>query len=124
MLMYLLLLTSVACEVTGQVCFKRGMVNESDRAGGIAAFFGRLAGSRWILAGVAVYALEFVVWFAALTLAPLSLAFAFAALSYSGVVLASRTVLRERVSTRQWAATFTIAVGVALACWPTTGVSA
>ncbi len=42
---------------------------------------------------------------AALTLAPLSLAVPFAALSYCGVVLASRLILREHISARRWAAT-------------------
>jgi undecaprenyl phosphate-alpha-L-ara4N flippase subunit ArnE len=59
-----------------------------------------------------------VVWFAALTLAPLSVAFPFMALSYCGVVLASRTVLHERVSARRWFATLAVAGGVALVCWP------
>ncbi len=122
MLMYALLLASVACEVIGQLCFKRGTDDDADATGAVVGFFRRLARSPWILAGVAVYAVEFVVWFAALTLAPLSLAFSFAALSYCGVVLASRIVLHERVSPRQWLATGTIAIGVALACWPTDGL--
>jgi drug/metabolite transporter (DMT)-like permease len=69
-------------------------------------------------AGLAVYAIEFVAWFAALSLAPLSLAFPFAALSYCGVVIASRYVLHERVSARRWFGTVAIAAGVALVCWP------
>jgi undecaprenyl phosphate-alpha-L-ara4N flippase subunit ArnE len=40
------------------------------------------------------------------------------ALSYCGVVLASRFVLGERVSRRRWFATFAIALGVALVCAP------
>jgi drug/metabolite transporter (DMT)-like permease len=51
-------------------------------------------------------------------LAPLSLAFPFAALSYCGVVIASRYVLHERVSARRWFGTVVIAAGVALICWP------
>jgi len=119
MLTFLLLLGSVLCDVTGQVSFKLGLSDDSrPTGGGVAGFLRGLAGSRWIGVGIAVYAVEFVLWFAALSLAPLSLAFAFAALSYCGVVLASRTVLKERVSANQWRATCTIAVGVALVCWP------
>ncbi len=119
MLMFLLLLGSVVCDVTGQVSFKLGMAGD-DAAfdDGVAGFFRRLASSPWIGVGIAVYVLEFVLWFAALSLAPLNLAFAFAALSYCGVVLASRAILKERVSARQWRATCTIAVGVALVSWP------
>ena len=54
--------------------------------------------SRWIVLGVLVYVVEFTVWFAALSMAPLSVAFPFMALSYCGVVVASKFVLGERVS--------------------------
>lgn len=118
MLMYLLLAGSVICDVIGQVSFKLGMSGDDIAYDGVPGFFRRLASSPWIGVGIAVYALEFVLWFAALSVARLSLAFAFAALSYCGVVLASRAILKEQVSARQWGATCTIAVGVALVCWP------
>jgi drug/metabolite transporter (DMT)-like permease len=124
MLMFLLLLGSVACDVIGQVSFKLGLSNPklsnpNKMAGsGVVHFLRGLAVSPWIGLGIAVYALEFVLWFAALSLAPLSLAVAFAALSYCGVVLASRVFLKEPVDARKWRATCTIAVGVALVCWP------
>jgi drug/metabolite transporter (DMT)-like permease len=119
MLMFLLLLGSVICDVAGQVSFKLGLSGDhKTTGGGVTGFLGGLVRSPWIGVGIAVYALEFVLWFAALSLAPLSLAFAFAALSYCGVVLASRTILKEQVSASQWRATCTIAVGVALVCWP------
>lgn len=120
MLMFALLLASVVCDVAGQVCFKLGVGHdESPEPGpGIAAFALQTLRSPWVLAGLAVYAIEFVVWFAALSLAPLSLAFPFAALSYCGVVLASRYVLHERVSARRWFGTVAVAAGVAMVCWP------
>jgi drug/metabolite transporter (DMT)-like permease len=40
------------------------------------------------------------------------------ALSYCGVVIASRVILREQISPRRWLATGAVAFGVALACWP------
>jgi len=120
MLMFALLLASVLCDVAGQVCFKLGVGHapEDDAAErhGIVAFALRTLRSPWVVAGLAVYALEFAVWFAALTLAPLSVAFPFAALSYCGVVLASRFILHERVSLRRWLGTVVIAAGVALVC--------
>src|SRR5579875_2312611 len=64
--------------------------------------------------GVLVYVLEFVLWFSALSRAQLSFAFPFAALTYVGVVLASRLVLRERISLRRWVGIGTIVLGVAL----------
>ena len=120
MLMFSLLIASVVCDVTGQVCFKLGVGHDEtpETDHGIAAFALQTLRSPWVLAGLAVYAVEFVVWFAALSLAPLSLAFPFAALSYCGVVVASRYVLHERVSARRWFGTVAVAAGVALVCWP------
>jgi drug/metabolite transporter (DMT)-like permease len=118
MLMFLLLLGSVACDVVGQISFKLGLNGDDEGFEGVRGFFRKLATSKWIAVGVGVYALEFVLWFAALSLAPLNMAFAFAALSYCGVVLASRLILKETVNARQWIATGTIAVGVAMVSWP------
>ena len=118
--MFALLLASVVCDVVGQVCFKIG-VGHDDGAQpdqGIAVFALRTLHSPWVLGGLLVYTIEFVVWFAALSLAPLSVAFPFAALSYCGVVVASRYVLHERVSARRWFGTVAVAAGVALVCWP------
>jgi drug/metabolite transporter (DMT)-like permease len=70
-----------------------------------------------VLLGLFIYVIEFAVWFAALSLAPLSLAFPFAALTYCGVVVASRFLLHERVSTRRWLGTVAVAAGVALVFW-------
>lgn len=118
MLMFALLIASVVCDVAGQVLFKLGVGHEPDGAApqGIAAFALQTLRSPYVLAGLLVYAVEFAVWFAALSLAPLSLAFPFAALSYCGVVLASRYVLHEPVSARRWFGTVAVAAGVALVC--------
>lgn len=113
----LLLLGSVTCDVIGQVCFKLGVGHhDSGNARGIAALLSKIVGSPWIALGVAIYVVEFVLWFAALSRAPLSFAFPIAALSYVGVVLASRWILRERVSARRWLGTAAIVIGVALVC--------
>ena len=120
MLMFALLFASVVCDVAGQVCFKLGVGHDESPARGqsIMGFALQTLRSPWVLAGLAVYAVEFVIWFAALSLAPLSLAFPFAALSYCGVVVASRWILNERVSARRWLGTVAVAAGVALVCWP------
>lgn len=108
-----LLIGAVACDVTGQVCFKLGVGND---AGGPAAptLLHKVLHSRWVALGVAVYALEFVLWFAVLSRAELSVAFPFTALGYAGVVVASRYILNERISLRRWAGIATIVAGVAL----------
>ena len=118
--MFALLLGSVACDVAGQVFFKLGVSDgKPPTRRGLPGFVLGLVRSPWIALGVLVYAIEFVFWFGALSLAPLSLAIPFAALSYCGVVVASRLILREHVSPRRWAATLVVAAGVAIVCWPT-----
>jgi drug/metabolite transporter (DMT)-like permease len=117
--MFALLMGSVVCDIAGQVCFKLGVHDDARmRRSGIAGFLLDVVRSPWIALGVLVYALEFVFWFGALTIAPLSLAVPFAALSYCGVVVASRWILREHISPRRWAATLVVAAGVAIVCWP------
>lgn len=108
-----LLLGSVACDVIGQVCFKRG-VGGTGEGEHPASLVHKVLHSPWIALGVAVYALEFVLWFAALSRTELSIAFPFTALGYVGVVLASRLLLKEHVSMRRWVGVGTIVVGVAL----------
>jgi len=109
----LLLLGSVASDVTGQVCFKLGVGHEAVGAGAPSLAY-KVFHSPWIALGVAVYALEFVLWFAALSRTQLSVAFPFTALGYVGVVMASRYILKERISLRRWAGIGTIVVGVVL----------
>lgn len=109
----LLLLGSVTCDVTGQVCFKLGLDHEAATAGA-PSLLHKVLHSPWVALGVAVYALEFVFWFAALSRTQLSIAFPFTALGYVGVVLASRFILNERISLRRWVGIGTIVVGVVL----------
>lgn len=109
----LLLLGSVTCDVTGQVCFKLG-VGRADTRSGAPSLVQKVLHSPWIALGVAVYALEFVLWFAALSRTQLSIAFPFAALGYAGVALASRFILKERISLQRWIGVGAIVLGVVL----------
>lgn len=118
---FALLLATVLCEVCGQVCFKLGVGHDDSaahRRAGMAGFVLDLVGSPWVVAGLLIYVVEFIVWFAALSRAPLSVAFPFMALSYCGVVIASHWILKEPVSLRRWLGTVAVAGGVALVCWP------
>jgi undecaprenyl phosphate-alpha-L-ara4N flippase subunit ArnE len=120
-MMFALLTVTVLCDVAGQVCFKLGVGHDDaggKRRSGMAGFVLDLVSSPWVVAGLSIYVVEFIVWFAALTLAPLSVAFPFMALSYCGVVIASRWILKERVSLHRWLGTIAVAGGVALVCWP------
>lgn len=121
-LTFLLLTATVALDIVGQVFFKLGIGHDDGTSApegkrGIAGFLRGLV-SPWIVGGVLVYAVEFVVWFAALTRMPLNEAFPFNALGYCGVVLASRYLLHEHVSARRWFGTLMIALGVTLVFLP------
>jgi len=117
--MFALLFGSVLCDVGGQIAFKLGVHADQRPRRGVLGFLAGLIRSPWIALGVVIYVIEFIFWFSALTLAPLSLAMPFAALSYCGVIVASRLILREHVSPRRWAATAIVAAGVAIVVWPT-----
>src|SRR5258708_30656857 len=97
MITFVLLGATVMLDIIGQVCFKLGVGHDQGHTGGVAGFLRDLI-SPWILAGVTVYIGEFIVWFAALTRAPLSEAFPFNALAYCRVVLPSRYVLHPKLS--------------------------
>jgi undecaprenyl phosphate-alpha-L-ara4N flippase subunit ArnE len=117
--MFVLLMATVLCDVCGQVCFKLGVGHDDSAVqprAGASGFVLGLVGSPWVVAGLLIYVVEFIVWFAALSLTPLSVAFPFMALSYCGVVIASRWILKERVSLRRWLGTLAVAGGVALVC--------
>jgi drug/metabolite transporter (DMT)-like permease len=116
----LLLLGSVACDVTGQVCFKLG-VGDAAAGGQAPSLAYKVLHSPWVALGVAMYALEFVLWFAALSRTRLSIAFPFTALGYVGVVLACRYLLGERISLRRWTGIGMIVIGVALVTAPHLG---
>ena len=116
-LAYLLLAAAIALEVAGQTCFKYGLARipqAESQGGGNRVFWRTLLRSPWIGLGVVSHAVEFAVWLAVLTLAPLSLAFPAMSLSYCGVVLASHFILGEKVGTRTIIAMGLIATGAAI----------
>ncbi len=102
---------TVLLDVAGQVAFKIGL-----NASLSGPLWRRILASPPTLAGMAAYALELVLWLAVLSQADLSVAYPAAALAYVGVLLASRLVLRERVTPRRWAGAAIITAGVALVC--------
>ncbi|WNW11006.1 transporter [Pseudomonas sp. DTU_2021_1001937_2_SI_NGA_ILE_001] len=111
-----LIALSIGLDVAGQIAFKLGLDRLPEMDGGfrLAGFWWQLLGAPLLWAGILAYALEFLVWLAVLSLAPLSLAFPAASLAYCGVVLAGRLVLGEAVSRRRWLGTLIITGGVML----------
>lgn len=123
--LWLLFGLSLACDVGGQLCFKHGVDGiADDTVGGgrwLAAYGVAVLRAPWLWAGIAVYALELVVWLAILERAPLSLAFPIASLNYCGVTVASRFLLNERVGKRRWAGAALITLGVVIVGFGTEG---
>ncbi|HKV00080.1 MAG TPA: EamA family transporter [Vineibacter sp.] len=112
-----LFLATVLLDVVGQLLFKVGLLRLPMPVPQGWSFFAALSLSPAIVGGVLAYALEAVLWLAALQHAPLSLLFPLASLSYCGVALAGWLVLGERATPRRWLGTALITLGVAILSW-------
>ena len=64
---------SILTDVAGQLCFKLG-ANRAVAAGVASTWAVQLL-DRWTIIGIAIYAVEVVVWLRILSIAPLSLAY-------------------------------------------------
>lgn len=108
-----LVLFSVIAASSGQLILKHGMqlaTARAHRSGGslvIAAVT-----SPWVLLGLMVFAISAVVWLAALSRVPLSLAYPFNALGYLVILTASILVLHERANLWTWGGTALVVSGL------------
>lgn len=116
----LLFALSIGCDVAGQIFFKVGAtaLPLKERLASTAAGWRNevlnVLSNRWVLAGIATYAVETIVWFRILAEVPISVAFPIASLNFLGVALASRWLLGETMTRRQWAGAGLVTMGVAL----------
>jgi drug/metabolite transporter (DMT)-like permease len=104
---------SVLCDVSGQLCFKIG-ADRLPSASSVLAKARSLLSNPWLVAGLCIYAVEVFVWLKILSVAPLSIAFPIASLNFLGVMLASATILREKVGRPQWVGAWLVTIGVAI----------
>lgn len=108
-----LVLFAVIAASGGQLILKHGMqlaTAKAHRSGGslvIAA-----ATSPWVLFGLMVFGISAVVWLAALSRVPLSLAYPFNALGYLVILTASILVLHERANLWTWGGTALVVSGL------------
>jgi drug/metabolite transporter (DMT)-like permease len=110
-----LLAISIACDVFGQIAFKIGANRLPDaEAIGIPAFCRQMLGEPWLIAGIVIYVVEFVVWVRVLALVPLGIAFPLASLNILGIALASHFFLGEAITRKQWLGAVLITAGVAV----------
>jgi drug/metabolite transporter (DMT)-like permease len=114
----LLIAATILLDVVGQLGFKLGVERAPAPEAGLGGtrFWSQLLRQPGLLLGVAAYALEFFLWLAVLSSVALSIAFPLASLSYCGVLIASRVVLKEAVSPRRWLGCGLISIGAALVC--------
>jgi undecaprenyl phosphate-alpha-L-ara4N flippase subunit ArnE len=111
----ILIVISVACDVFGQIAFKLGADRlPAAETVGLPAFCLRMMAEPWLIGGIAVYVIEFIVWIRVLALVPLGIAFPIASLNILGIALASRAFLGEVITRKQWLGAFLITAGVAV----------
>ena len=111
----LLLAISIVCDVFGQIVFKLGADRLPDVGTvGLRVFLLRLTAQPWLIGGIVIYMIEFIVWVRVLALVPLGIAFPIASLNILGIVLASRFFLGEPVKRKQWIGAALVTAGVAL----------
>lgn len=109
----LLILSSVALGVVGQVSLKAGVSRIGPLALGrqsLHVLVWRLCGQPRILLGLSVYGVSTLFWLAVLSQVQLSYAYPFLSLSYVLIVLVSWLLFREQIS-------LTRLIGVAAICF-------
>jgi drug/metabolite transporter (DMT)-like permease len=110
-----LIAISIACDVTGQLAFKLGADRLPDAGTiGVPNFCLRMLGEPWLIGGIVIYVVEFIVWIRVLALVPLGVAFPIASLNILGIAMASHYLLGEAITRKQWLGAILITAGVAI----------
>ena len=110
-----LVLFAVIAASGGQLMLKHGMQVATARTrGGGGSLVIAAATTPWVLLGLLVFAVSAVVWLAALSRVPLSLAYPFNALGYLVILTASIVVLHERANLMTWAGTVLVVSGLVI----------
>lgn len=106
---------NILLDTTGHLAFKSVAVTEHDT--GWQRWKVMLSAPLlWI--GIACFGIEFVVWFALLSLIPLSLAILIGSINIVAVMVAGRMLFQEQLDRMRIAGMVLIAIGVALAGGP------
>ena len=105
------ILASTLAETVGQLCFKRSTERRVAGVGPIATAFVHW---RWLLLGIAGFAVDGLFWSAALHLLDVTVAHPIGSLVFVVTALLSRLLLRERIPPRRWAGIGLIVAGSVL----------
>lgn len=103
---------NIILDTSGHLAFKSAAVTEHDIE---LQRWKKMLSSPLLWCGIACFVLQFCVWFALLSLIPLSMAVLIASINIVAVMLAGRLILGERLSRRRVLGMSLIAVGVAIA---------
>ena len=108
-----LVLLAVTTASGDQLMLKHGMQLATARARGPGESLTVAAATTpWVLAGLMVFTLSAVVWLAALSRVPLSIAYPFNAVGYLVILGASTLVLHERASLLTWLGSLIVVSGL------------
>jgi drug/metabolite transporter (DMT)-like permease len=102
-----LIAACVALDTVREFCFKKAVIVRTGAMTGI----GDVA---WYGLGIAIWAVELLIWAAVLSRLSLSIAFPIMSLSYAVTPLAGRWLLGERISGRRWMGIGLITLGAAI----------
>ena len=109
----LVILSSMACAVGGQLSLKRGM-NRAGRVGRSTRTLDWRGASPGVLAGLAFYGVSTVLWLFALSRVELSYAFPFLSLAFVAIMLGARFGLSEQLRRTRVLGSAFIVLGVIL----------
>jgi multidrug transporter EmrE-like cation transporter len=105
-----LFLLAALLETVGQLSFKKAATEHRTVSG--LRYYLRLAVDRLVFVGIAVYAVEMLIWLYLLAHIPLSIAFPLAGIQQLVILSASRLYLREQVNRIELFGAVLIAAGL------------
>ena len=108
----ILWVVNVFLNAAGHLAFKAVAVTDDEKE---LQRWKTMMAAPWLWAGIVCFVIEFAVWFALLSLIPLSQAMLIGSINIVIVMLAGRIFFRERLDGMRIAAMWLIAIGVALA---------
>jgi len=104
-----LLAFCILAEIARELCFKAGAEHAQVST---ASYTMSVVRQPLVWAGIAAWAVEIVGWVMVLQQAPLGIAFPIMTITYAGVPLASRLLLKEHLNVSQIAGTALVVLGV------------
>jgi len=108
-----LLALAIAMEIAREMCFKLS-ANQAPAAKKQSSYLFGMVGSPLIWLGFVCWGVGIVSWVMVLEHLSLSIAFPIMSLSYCGMIIASKYVLKETVSARKWLGIILITMGVVI----------